>query len=147
MTPGELVEAVVKAGAEVHVRDARPRLVGTVSQEILDAIREQRDEFLEEWQRYERDRYTKCPPDTMPMRNVPPSWNDRTYARVERYVRHQGEPVGLWWFHRADAYMSAGMDATDATKSAIADVLYWQLGRFRKPEELLETLDQVAKGN
>lgn len=145
MTTQEIIGAIESAGAMVFYRDGQPRLRGDVPEGVLAAIRADKPAFLEAWSEYERNRYGTCPP-TRPLRDKPPQWREDVYKRVEGWISRQGGEVMRWVLDRALAYLQAGMKQEDATKAAMADVLYWQLGRHEKPEEVLEGCEQAAMG-
>lgn len=145
MTHAQIIEALVAAGATVKVVKGQARLVGEVPDEVLEAIRADRDGFLESWQSHERDRWDKCPPLTQPLRSSPPYWRDEVYRRVERYVRHQSDAVTRWAFDRGCQYRELGWSVEDACKASFMDVLAWQLARFADPVTLLQDLDDVVR--
>jgi hypothetical protein len=145
MTIPELVDAVMEAGARIEGDRKNKRIVGTVSDEVLAEIKANREEFIDAWTQRQRDRYCKAPPDDLPMRDRGPRWHQGIYKRVERYVRHQTDEVVQWAFHRGDAYLRQGMNAEEATKASLRDVLHWQLAHHNKPEEVLEGISESVR--
>jgi hypothetical protein len=145
LTADDLVQAVLDAGAQVKFSGRVPRLVGEVPAEVLQGIKDNREEFIDAWEKYERDRYCKIPPDNLPLRSQPPKWRRDVYRRVEGYVRRQTDGVVQWAFARGDEYLRKGWSSEDATRMALMDVLYWQLGRHKSPEFVLMTISECVK--
>lgn len=148
MSPAELVKALLAGGGWVETRGGQSRLMGNIAEELKGELRAQREEFLEAWDAHQRDRYGKTPPLDQALLDQPPAWRADVYRRVEGYVRRQTDEVNQWVFARANAYQASRPDwgPEQITKAALRDVLYWQLGRFQKPEELLATFEWVQAG-
>lgn len=146
MTPGELVEAVQASGATVEVfADGRAKMIGELPPALLEQIKAAREEFIAAWRDEAWSRIGRVPSVPLVMRREPPRWKQADYVRVERYSRKQGDLVCQWVFHRAVAYQEAGMDAGEATRSALADLLHWQNPHWPKPEWQLGVFEEVAQ--
>lgn len=148
MTPGDIVQAVLAAGARVEfLGSGKAKIVGSVPAEIVEAIKADREGFLDAWQAEERGRYGRVPPQDLPMRQDPPRWRPDVYRRVEAYVRHQGGELCLWTTLRATAYHDSkeGWSAAAATAAALADVLHWQMSHRTDPEWQLQTFGEAAE--
>lgn len=148
MTPMELVVAVQAAGARVErMHDGKARVVGAqVSPDIIHGIKGDREAFLEAWEEETKSRFNRAPSIELALREQPPGWRPEVYARVERYARNQKPDVCRWLVFRGTAYQDAkGWDAESCMASALADLLHWQMGRFKNPEWQLEVFEEVAK--
>jgi len=144
----DLVKRLVAGGGWVEMRNGKPFFMGTISDDLKSEIRADRDGFLDAWDRYSKDRYNVAPPEDIELSESPPGWRSSDYSRVDGYVRRQVDEVNQWVLRRFDRYRAAytAWDITQCTQSALRDLLYWQLGRYQKPEELLATFEWVAKG-
>jgi hypothetical protein len=100
-----------------------------VPDELLAALKEQRDEVIVEWQRRQeqaRDRYA-----VVPTGEVPLCGQDMILAAMERnavvsHVFRQPRPVHAWVMARASSYHERGVKADDCEWRACVDVVAWQ---------------------
>jgi len=150
MTTEEIVAAVQASGARVEdLGQGRAKIVGKVPAEVLEAIRLNREAFLQAWTDEQRGRYGKTPPDCLLLRGEAPKWRPDVYRRVETWVRRQGEQVCLWATLRATAYWEAkqavGWKPEEATAAALADVLHWQMSHWEKPEWQLQVFEEAVQ--
>lgn len=145
----KLLQAVQACGASVRrLADGKFTLVGTVPDEVLAAIRANRDAFVDAWDDERRTRYLRCPPSNLLLRSAPPTWRADVRRRVESYALGQGGDVGRWVLLRGAAYQEANpkWKPADAATSALADLLTWQFSdRHPKPEEVLMVFDEVLR--
>jgi len=147
MTPDDIVRSIVAAGGSIRVLgDGRASLCGDLAPEIVEQVRERREEVIRAWEVYERDRYFRPPPQTLPLRRKPPELNRSSRARVQAYVMNQEGEVALWALLRATQYQEAfpawpeGACAT----AACCDVLHWQLERHPAPTTVIVDLEEGA---
>lgn len=148
MTPEEMVAAVQAVGGGVtRFSDGKAKLSGPIPADVLHAIKENREAFLEAWETDQKDRWDRVPPENLLLRKEAPRWRQEVYRRVERYVRSQNAQVTAWAVLRATAYRMANefWDDKQCTAAALADVLHWQLGRFASPEGQLAIHDEVIE--
>lgn len=142
-----LVNAVNASGASVRrLGDGKFSLVGSVPDEVLAAIRANRDAFIEAYEEERRTRYLRPPPADLLMRGAPPNWRADTRKRVEEYALGQGGDIGRWVVLRGTAYREAypKWSITEAASAALADLLHWQFSdRHSQPEEVLRGFDEV----
>lgn len=143
MTTREACIALDRAGGRVVWADGKPEIVGkAIPKNIIEVIRADKDAFLDDWASYWQHRFDVVPPSDLRMRVVPPAWRNDVYRRIERYVRTQSDPVTRWVFDRACAYTDKGMPNEPALKSAMLDLLMWQVGnRFKDPVATLMALE------
>lgn len=144
MSGQEIIEKLIAAGCWIHMEHGQaPRLMGPVNQELVDLVKGNRDQVLDAWESYEKDRYCKLP-GLLALKSELPTWRSDVYRRVEGYIRRQGTDVAAWVMNRALLYrdQEKAWDMGDCTRAALRDLLYWQLGRFREPEFLLKILEE-----
>jgi hypothetical protein len=147
MSPAELVRAVAGAGADVVIEKSGMRLVGPkLHPDIVEGIRADKAAFLEQWGEELRSRYGRVPEGPLPMTKTTPRWSHATYKRVESYIRRQGDRMTKWCFHRGNSYVEAGLSIEAGARCALRDLLYWQLRRHARPEEILEGMEECVKG-
>jgi len=147
MTQASIIEAIVGAGCSVRLlADGKASITGPVPDNVLAAIRADRDAFLEAWKAYEADRYLKHPPSVLPLRPQPTVWDAPTYKLVESYVRHQPDTVVQWTVFRASDYLEKrNWSDQQCTATALDDLLRWQMHRHPDPVLSLKTFDEVAR--
>jgi len=147
MTPMEIVVALVAGGAFVERRGDRVAIKGPHSAELVAAIRNDREAFLDAWDTYQTDRFCVAPPPDLPMRRESPVWRKEVAARVHRYVMRQEPLVPRWVIERGADYQNAfpKWNSSQCINAALSDVLHWQLARHKKPEDILEGFEEVAK--
>jgi len=130
MTAPEVIDALHRAGATLITEDGRTRVRGAkVPDELLAALKAQRAEVIEEWQRRQdqaRDRYAVVPSGEVPM-----CGQDMILATMERdavasHVFRQPRPVHAWVMARANRYHEQGVRAEDCEWRACVDVVAWQ---------------------
>ena len=130
MTAPELIDALHRAGATLVMEDGRTRVRGAkVSDELLAALKGQRTEVIEEWQRRQeqaRDRYAVVPSGEVPMcgRDIELPAAER--IAVMAHVFRQPRPVHAWVMARASSYHERGVKADDCDWRAGVDVIAWQ---------------------
>jgi len=149
MTHAEIIESMKASGATVRRLDGgKASIVGEVAPETVEAIKADREGFLLAWDRYERDRYCVAPPADIPLRRKPPGFRRDVTKRVHGYVMAQAGEVGRWVLLRGEQYKASRPDWTDAeaVNSACADVIHWQLGRHKAPEQVLVALEESLVG-
>ena len=130
MSAPELIDALHRAGATLVMEDGRTRVRGAkVSDELLAALKGQRAEVIEEWQRRQekaRDRYAVVPSGEVPVcgRDIelPAAERDAVMAHVVRQPR----PVHAWVMARANSYYERGAKTDDCEWRACVDVIAWQ---------------------
>lgn len=147
MSPIELVAAVLGVGADVKVEKGQAKITGPkLPEAVVEAIRADKAAFLEAWKDELASRFRRVPEGPMPMVKTPPKWTDRIYRRVGNYLWRQGDPCAKWLFDRGNAYVAVGLSVEVGAKCACRDLLYWQLKRHDRPEEILEGMEECVKG-
>lgn len=139
---------MVEVGGRVVWRNGKALLAGAVPDTLILEIREQREAFLEEWDRYDfEQRQTRgwgaMPPADVPRRKKAPQWNAKQYRQMDQWVRRQPDEVVKWAFHRAVAYREQGWSERDASQAAIHDLWDWQTGpnRHADPADVVMALE------
>lgn len=149
MTLAKIIAAVEASGASIRILpDGRATLVGSVPEEVLAAIRADREAFLEAWDADRRDRYLRCPPPNLLLRSSPPEWRREVRRRVEEFALGQGSEVARWALLRATDYREAKptWSESEAAAAALIDLLQWQWGsRHEQPELVLMDFDAVPR--
>lgn len=145
----KLVESVQACGGSVRrLGEGKVSLVGSVPDEILKAVRENREAFLEAWDEDRRTRYLRAPPEHLLMRHKPPTWRADTRKRVEAYALGQGVEIARWTLLRATAYREANPSwrESDAAAAGLCDLLQWQFSdRHENPEDVLHAIDEAMR--
>lgn len=148
MTPAGIIDALHKAGATLVIEDGRTRVRGSkVPDELLAALRDNKDAVLAEWQRRQesnRDRYAVVP-DNAPMMEsrdvaLPPARRESVVAHALRQPR----PVHAWIQSRTAEYHALGFAFGEDEVCACLDLLCWQRNTHaREALDWLEGLDEA----
>lgn len=144
MTPEELVTAVQVAGGGVRkLADGRFSLWGPVAEEVVEAIKNQRDQFIDAWDAERNDRYQRTPTTDIKLRKDPPRrMRAALKRRVQRYVLNQVPEVSRYAFDRSIRYHDVHPEwgEGDCATAAALDVIEWQLVRHEDPVGVIEAL-------
>lgn len=144
-----LVAAVQVCGGSVRrLGDGKVSLVGSVTDDVLAAVRANKEAFLEAWEEDRRTRYLRTPPESLLLRTKPTNWRVETRKRVESYALAQGGEIARWVLLRAAAYrqVNPAWREADAASAALCDLLHWQFSdRHDAPEQILHTIDEVLR--
>lgn len=147
MTPEELVTAVQVAGGGVRkLADGRFSLWGPVPEAIVEAIKGQRDQFLEAWDAERNDRYRRTPTTDIKLRKDPPHrMRAALKRRVQQYVLNQCPEVAGYAFDRSIHYHEVHPEWSDSdcATAAALDVVEWQLVRHEDPVGMLVALGEA----
>lgn len=147
MTPEELVTAVQAVGGGVRkLSDGRFALWGPVPEDLVAAIKGQRDAFIEAWEVERNDRYRRTPTTDLKLRSDPPCrMRAALKRRVQQYVLDQCPEVSRYAFDRSLLYRDRYPEwsESDCATSAALDVVEWQLARHQDPVGLLESLGKA----
>ena len=160
MSPSEIVDAIMKAGASIQLVDGRPRVRGPkLGESLMAEIKSQRDAVMEEWTRRGselKDRYA-CVPAEEPLH---PDWDlpaESDWAEVRGFVERQtfgrcglvvkNETMRAWVYRRELEYHASGIkNPQEQCVRACLDVLCWQTGRAPKEAvQLIKDFKDVAE--
>lgn len=149
MTHADIITQMQATGARVkRLEDGKLSIVGEVSPEAIEAIKADRDGFIDAWDQWEKDRYLSAPPVNLPLRKRPPDFRRDVSRRIQAYVLNQNGEVGRWVILRASQYKASRPGWTDGecTNAACSDVIHWQLSRHPTPENVVLDLGDSLKG-
>lgn len=157
-TPTQLLDEFVQAGGRIAWKDGKAVMSGSIPDALIMEIREQRQAFLDAWDKYRATvaasrGWNTCPTEgeVLARRRKPPRWPARDYTTMDRWARRQSGEVSRWVLLRAATYAAdcPEWSPRDRIQSAIEDLWEWQrMGTSEqglRPGEIIQAFDECVE--